>query len=101
MLLSIDDYYLNKNNRLKLSKKVHPLLLTRGVPGTHNIKKLKNHVIKFKKKQFPIVTPIFNKLEDDVSKKKKFFKNADILILEGWCCGSRPIEKKYLYQIFT
>ena len=38
MLLSIDDYYLSKNKRKKLSKKIHPLLITRGVPGTHDIR---------------------------------------------------------------
>ncbi len=41
MLLSIDDYYLSKIERLRISQKVHPLLITRGVPGTHDIKKLK------------------------------------------------------------
>ena len=35
--ISIDDIYKTKNDRIKLSKKVHPLLLTRGVPGTHDI----------------------------------------------------------------
>ena len=37
MLLSIDDYYLSKNKRNKLSKNIHPLLITRGVPGTHDL----------------------------------------------------------------
>ncbi len=98
ILLSIDDYYLSKNQRLKLSQKIHPLLLTRGVPGTHDIKKLKDHILQFKKQKFPIVTPTFNKLKDDISKKRKVFKNADILILEGWCCGASPIEKTYLFK---
>ena len=40
LLLSLDNYYLSKKDRLLLSKKVHQLLITRGVPGTHNIKKL-------------------------------------------------------------
>ena len=31
-------------------------------------------------------------------KKEKIIQKADILILEGWCCGSPPIEKKYLYK---
>ena len=54
MLLSIDDYYLSKKNRFQLSNQVHPLLLTRGVPGTHDIKKLKEHIKQFNKKKFPI-----------------------------------------------
>ena len=98
MLLSIDDYYLSKIDRYNLSQQIHPLLITRGVPGTHNIKKLKEHLGQFKKKQFPIITPTFNKLKDDISKKTKVFNKADILILEGWCCGAKPIENKFLYK---
>ena len=96
MLLSIDDYYYSKIDRYNISQLVHPLLMTRGVPGTHDIKKLKEHLRQFKKKQFPIITPTFNKLKDDISKKTKVFNKADILILEGWCCGAKPIENKFL-----
>jgi D-glycerate 3-kinase len=98
MLLSIDDYYLSKNQRLKLSKKIHPLLLTRGVPGTHDIKALKYHISQFKNQNFPINTPTFNKLKDEISKKRKVINNAEILLLEGWCCGSIPIANQYLFK---
>ena len=98
MLLSIDDYYLSKKSRYQLSNQVHPLLLTRGVPGTHDIKKLKKHIMQFNKKKFPIITPTFNKLKDDISKKTNAFSKADILILEGWCCGAKPIAKNYLHK---
>ena len=98
MLLSIDDYYLSKNKRLELSNKIHPLLITRGVPGTHNIAALKKDIINFQKKKFPIVAPLFNKLKDDISSKKKIIKKAEILLLEGWCCGSPPISRDYLFK---
>jgi len=98
MLLSIDDYYLSKNKRNKLSKNIHPLLITRGVPGTHDIVALKNDISNFKKNNFPITTPRFNKLKDDISSKKNIIKNAEILLLEGWCCGSPSINKKHLFQ---
>ena len=98
MLLSIDDYYLSKKKRLELSKKIHPLLITRGVPGTHDIVALKNDIINFQQKKFPIATPTFNKLKDDVSIKKKIIKNAEILLLEGWCCGAPSINKGYLFE---
>lgn len=98
MLLSIDDYYLSKKNRYQLASQVHPLLLTRGVPGTHDIKKLKEHIKQFNKKQFPILTPTFNKLKDDITKKTTTYSKADILILEGWCCGAKPIAKNYLHR---
>jgi D-glycerate 3-kinase len=98
MLLSIDDYYLSKKKRIELSKKVHSLLITRGVPGTHNIKKLKDHINQFIEGKYPINTLTFDKLTDDVSKKRKIIKNADILLLEGWCCGSKPMTNEYLYK---
>ncbi|MDB9711757.1 hypothetical protein OAA42_01510 [Pelagibacteraceae bacterium] len=41
LVLSIDDFYLSKKDRNKLSKTISPLLVTRGVPGTHNLRHLK------------------------------------------------------------
>ena len=35
---SIDDFYKTYDDRDKISKSIHPLLKTRGVPGTHEIK---------------------------------------------------------------
>src|SRR5687767_10663938 len=35
--LSIDDFYLTHAERQTLSRSVHPLLATRGVPGTHDV----------------------------------------------------------------
>ena len=98
LLLSIDNYYLSKNKRLYLSKKIHPLLITRGVPGTHNIKKLVKNVKQFNQDKYPITIPLFDKLIDDKLKSSKTIKTkCDILFLEGWCCGSSEIPKKFLY----
>jgi len=35
--LSIDDFYLGRRERLRLGRDVHPLLTTRGPPGTHDL----------------------------------------------------------------
>ena len=35
--LSIDDFYLGRRERLRLGRDVHPLLATRGPPGTHDV----------------------------------------------------------------
>jgi len=98
MILSIDDYYLSKNKRNEISKKIHPLLKTRGVPGTHDINKLRRHIKNFNKQKFPISTPKFDKLKDDCSKTLNKVTSAQILILEGWCCGTSVVEDKYLYK---
>ena len=99
LLLSLDNYYLSKKERLLLSEKVHQLLITRGVPGTHNIKKLMKNINQFSKNQYPITIPQFDKLIDDKSQSNKMIKaKCDILFVEGWCCGSREIPKKFLYK---
>ena len=51
-IISIDDFYKTKNERKKMSKKIHPLFLTRGVPGTHDINLINRIFQKLKKKKF-------------------------------------------------
>ena len=41
-ILSIDDFYLTKAERQQLAETVHPLLATRGVPGTHDLPMLRD-----------------------------------------------------------
>ena len=43
LILSIDNFYLGKKERLKISNKISKLFLIRGVPGTHNIHLLKKN----------------------------------------------------------
>ena len=97
LCLSLDDYYLSQKKRFFYSKKIHPLLSIRGVPGTHDIKKLIKHTVYFEKENYPFSVPIFNKIKDNpTNKNRKIKKKADILILEGWCCGCPPIKYTYL-----
>ena len=91
--ISIDDFYKTRKERILLSKSKHPLLLTRGVPGTHDIQLMVNLFKKVKKSTFrSINNPKFDKSIDDRCKKNSWFKlkkKPDILILEGWCVGAR------------
>ena len=48
LVLSIDNFYSSKKIRNKLSKKISKLFITRGVPGTHNLKSLKETLKIFK-----------------------------------------------------
>ena len=50
--ISIDDFYKTRKERLNLSKRVHPMLATRGVPGTHDIQMMLNFFKKAKSKNF-------------------------------------------------
>ena len=97
---SIDDFYKTYAERIKLSKKVHQLFKTRGVPGTHDISLIKKTIIDLTKKNFkPLTIPSFDKSRDDRLPKKKWQKvkkQPQIIIFEGWCVGARPQKKKYL-----
>ena len=99
---SIDDFYKTFNERKKMSKTVHPLFLTRGVPGTHDSKMLFNTIKTLKKKKFnTIKIPKFDKSIDDRFKIKywqKIKKKPDIIIFEGWCVGAKPQPYKELVK---
>mgnify|MGYP001269521649 CR=1 FL=1 len=98
--LSIDDFYKTAIERKKMSKIVHPLFLTRGVPGTHDCRMLLDKIKKLLKKKFKSTKiPKFDKSTDDRLKVKywqKINKKPDILIFEGWCVGAEPQHFKEL-----
>ena len=95
--ISLDDFYFDKNEREKISKNIHPLLKTRGIPGTHDIMYLLNVIQRFDNSKYPIKLPLFDKLSDSRLKKQRLINTKfDILILEGWCVGCPPISRKYL-----
>ena len=91
--ISIDDFYKTRKERINLSKRVHPMLLTRGVPGTHDINMMLNFFRKSKSKKFKrLKLPTFNKAIDDRYNKKKWYdlkKRPDVIIFEGWCVGAK------------
>ena len=92
--ISIDDFYKTRKERKNLSKRVHPMLITRGVPGTHDINLMLNFFRKSKSKQFKrLKLPKFNKALDDRLDKKKWYdlkKRPQVIIFEGWCVGAKP-----------
>ena len=91
--ISIDDFYKTRKERTNLSKKVHPMLMTRGVPGTHDIKMMLDFFKKAKNKRFKkLKVPNFNKAIDDRFPKKNWNninEQPDIIIFEGWCVGAK------------
>ena len=91
--VSIDDFYKTRKDRKLLSKKKHPLLMTRGVPGTHDIDLMLNFFKKIKNKKFKnLQVPKFDKAIDDRCIKKLWYKinsKPDVVIFEGWCVGAK------------
>ena len=102
VIFSIDDFYKTLQERKDMSKKINPLFLTRGVPGTHNTALLSKCLNNFKSKHFKkILIPKFDKSIDD-RLSKRFWQNIktkpDIVIFEGWCVGAYPQKKKDLIE---
>ena len=97
---SIDDFYKTREDRKALSKNKHPLLMTRGVPGTHDVDLMLKFFKKIKSKSFKNLTvPRFNKSTDDRYKKSFWYNiksKPDVIIFEGWCVGARAQTIKQL-----
>ena len=78
------------------------MLLTRGVPGTHDINMMLNFFRKLKSKKFKrLKLPTFNKAIDDRYNKKKWYdlkKRPDVIIFEGWCVGAKSEKNTTLYK---
>ena len=51
-VISIDDFYKKLSDREKMAKQKHPLLKTRGVPGTHDTHLIDYFFTSLKKKKF-------------------------------------------------
>lgn len=88
LTLALDDFYLSKAARQKLAEQVHPLCITRGVPGTHDVARLKDTLAALKAGT-PVRLPRFDKTSDDVAADEDVMHTAPgIVVLEGWCVGA-------------
>ncbi|GHD51296.1 glycerate kinase [Marinobacter persicus] len=93
--LSLDDFYLTRDEREHLARSVHPLLATRGVPGSHDLA-LGNRVLDQLLAARPgdiTAIPSFDKATDDRVPEADwpvFEGPAKVILLEGWCLGATP-----------
>ena len=90
-VLSLDDFYLTRAERAGLAANVHPLLATRGVPGTHDVALLAA-VLDDMLRAEDVQIPRFDKATDDRldGDWRTVAGPVDVVILEGWCIGARP-----------
>jgi D-glycerate 3-kinase len=93
--LSIDDLYKTKAERERLARAVHPLLATRGVPGTHDVDiglALFDRLAKAGPNDVTAL-PCFDKSVDDRAPEAdwpRFTGRPDVILFEGWCVGAAP-----------
>jgi D-glycerate 3-kinase len=93
--LSLDDFYLTRHARRELGAAVHPLLATRGVPGTHDIALLNATLdaLLALDEGAVVSVPRFDKARDDRRPPADWERvegRLDLVLLEGWCLGVRP-----------
>lgn len=91
-VLSLDDLYLPKAEREALGREVHPLLRTRGVPGTHDVA-LGLATLEALSRGEGAYLPRFDKARDDRKPRSEWTPTAEncrLLIFEGWCVGALP-----------
>ena len=92
---SLDDLYLRREERLRLSRRVHPLLATRGVPGTHDPALGLKLFADLRAAEADDITPIpaFDKGIDDRMDRDRWPTHrgaSDVVFFEGWCVGAPP-----------
>ncbi len=93
-VLSLDDLYLSHEARQRLAADAHPLLRTRGVPGTHDVALGREVIEKLTTATPDDITrlPRFDKANDTIVPHDQWpaFKGrAGVVIFEGWCVGAR------------
>jgi len=95
VVISIDDLYLSHAERITLGQTVHPLLKTRGVPGTHDVRlgmQLFDQLKELKQGE-TLFFPAFDKASDDRLPEPEWHSvtgPVDMIIFEGWCVGCQP-----------
>jgi len=93
-ILSLDDLYLDGAARQRLAEAVHPLLRTRGVPGTHDVAAGLAMIEALA--HGPALLPRFDKARDEPGEPEQVPGPAEMLILEGWCLGVQPQDEAEL-----
>lgn len=90
--LSLDDFYLTRAERSELARKVHPLLATRGVPGTHDVALAIDCIDSLRAGNKTVITRFDKKIDDRVAadKPEVVTEPLGLIVLEGWCLGAQP-----------
>jgi len=99
--ISIDDFYRTHAQRVELSQTVHPLLITRGVPGTHDIDLALQtfDCLRHCDLSNPCPVPLFDKATDDRCGRefwREVTEPVDIVLFEGWCNHAPPQSQQEL-----
>ncbi|MGY0560913.1 kinase [Luteimonas sp. A277] len=95
--VSIDDFYLDLDERQHLARQVHPLLATRGPPGTHDIS-FAAGTLDALRRRGTVRLPRFDKASDRRLPCEQWptLGQADLVVLEGWFLATPPEAEEAL-----
>ena len=88
--LGLDDFYLTRDARQRLAAEVHPLLATRGPPGTHDVGMAGAALDQLRAKG-KVSLPRFDKAADNRAPRgtwETLKSPVDVILFEGWCIGA-------------
>jgi len=93
---SIDDVYLDTGQRAALAARTHPLFVTRGPPGTHDIALARETIAALMRATSESETPIprFDKIADKMKPRDEWpvFKGRpEAILIDAWCLGALPV----------
>lgn len=93
--ISIDDVYLTRAEREAMARQLHPLFLTRGPPGTHDLGLLRRLIdaLSVAGPADETLIPEFDKRADDrrpVGTWRVFHGRPSAILIDAWCLGALP-----------
>ncbi|MBU2923937.1 kinase [Colwellia sp. 1_MG-2023] len=101
VVMSLDDFYYSSEKRNELARDIHPLLATRGVPGTHDVAALTKVISQLKAQETGFSIPKFDKATDEPFATDLWYsieKPVDIILIEGWCWGVKSQTAEQLQK---
>ncbi len=90
--VSLDDLYLQPEQRRRRARQVHPLFATRGVPGTHD-EALAEETFGALRAGQPVHLPRFDKAADAHHPRDRWPRVEEpvaVILFEGWCNHCPP-----------
>ncbi len=101
-VLSVDDFYLGRRERNALGRRVHPLLATRGPPGTHDVALACRSLDALKALETggSVALPRFDKAGDrrlPPSRWPRVRARPDLIVFEGWFLKVPPEPESALH----
>ncbi len=101
--ISIDDVYLTRAEREAMARDIHPLFVTRGPPGTHDLILLQHLIDRLSGAGPDDETriPDFDKRGDDrlpVDRWRAFRGRPSAILIDAWCLGALPQDEAALAE---